>query len=414
MRVVFRLHAARVLFDDLHGNVQPQPRMLLRSLGDIRSSSRLGQVCRGIWVNAPAAAEISLKNMGQILLRNPMSRVTDCEDQLSFRNVVVIIFRDAVQHVFIGPGAAGHVDFIAHRRVADGVVDQIRDHLLNPVLIHNDNGIRRDIGSDHRFVAGLENVKIALIQQFREHLQGAVLIELILHALRGKVGDLRQIVHQSSEHHGLGADHLQIGVCGLHWHDFVQQTFRIALDQSDRGFNFMRNVFQEFFLRLLRGFQIFLHVFLLRDIPKDALDGGHGSGVVSDREIMDLRPLDDNAVPIKTQNPPSCLRDGAGKDPYDAFMLFQGVHAVEKAIRHLIQLFVRYPDQLRYSRAHILEALGLVIVKEHGIRRIFHQKTESGGTLAVQKTRFLEINNGQNQDQRIDGEQTDKISGDCQ
>ena len=65
-----------MLGDDLAGNIKPQTGVAFAGSARLYPTS---------------AAEISLKNMGNILLRDAVSLIADCDQDLAVRNAVIVI-----------------------------------------------------------------------------------------------------------------------------------------------------------------------------------------------------------------------------------------------------------------------------------------------------------------------------------
>ena len=100
------------------------------------------------WIGASvAAAVVSFEDVRKILFRDAFSGIPDGEYHVPHRQVVRgHVFRE-VKHVFMPEGLAGEGDEVSLRCVAQRVVDQIRQDLIDPVAVRDDGGLRIDVAA---------------------------------------------------------------------------------------------------------------------------------------------------------------------------------------------------------------------------------------------------------------------------
>ena len=128
-----------MLLDNLLRNIKTQTGLVR---GGGTAASRQSFCLR---INAPAAAEISLKNMRQIVVRYSIACIAYSKQQFPFRDVVIIVRRNTLHEGLLKTSNTGNRNLLSQRRVADGVVDKIGHYLLNPVRVCNQYRIRSNI-----------------------------------------------------------------------------------------------------------------------------------------------------------------------------------------------------------------------------------------------------------------------------
>ena len=139
-----------MLRDDLTGNIKSQTGVAFAGRARLYPTS---------------AAEISFENVGNILLRDAVSLIADCDQDLSARNAVIIIRCRYMHHFLVGVGNAGNRDIPARRCMADRIADEVGDDLLDPLRIDDDHSIWNDIDFSRHRMPGCRDVEFSLLDQ---------------------------------------------------------------------------------------------------------------------------------------------------------------------------------------------------------------------------------------------------------